>query len=158
MIKVNFSEVGTFEPIPGGVYKLQLVGAEIRESQRSEYPYINWTFEIREGDFQGRKIWHTNSLTPGGGPAYYLQRTLVALGVDPDSLKGEVEFPEGFFESLVGAECRAVIIQEAYAGGIVNKIKDFAFDSGQKVPLNKGSQAAVPKGLGPTKSPRIKIQ
>ena len=153
MIRVNFSEVGTFEPVDAGVYKLQLTKVEIRESQKSEYPYVNWTFEIREGNFQGRKIWYTNSLTPGGGPAYYLQRTLVALGVDPNSLVGDVEFPENFFESLVGAECQAAIIQGAYAGGISNRIRDFILDAPQtKIP------AAGPKTSGPTVQPRVRIR
>ena len=46
-----------FEPIPAGDYLAQIVESEDRPTKAGTGEYLNLTFEIMEGDYQGRRVW-----------------------------------------------------------------------------------------------------
>jgi hypothetical protein len=63
-VTVDFSEAESFEAIPDGEYACVIDEAELRESKSSDYPYINLTLSVAEGEHEGRKLWATASLHP----------------------------------------------------------------------------------------------
>lgn len=118
MIKVDFSRVDSFEPVPAGVYPVTVVQQDLRSGQTSGSEYINWTLQVSSGEYQDRKFWVVTSLSPKA--LWKLQETLVAFGLsEKDRKSSDFEFnPEDF----LGAECRAVIIQETYNGRLQNRV------------------------------------
>jgi hypothetical protein len=50
-----------FEPIPAGEYLLVAVGSEVKDSQKGGR-YYNFTLEVVEGEYKGRKIWDIFSI------------------------------------------------------------------------------------------------
>lgn len=115
--KVNFSDVKTFDAIVAGMYRCRVDDAEVRDSKEGEYPYINWTVSIVDGDNKGRKLWLMTSLSPKA--AWKLQETLIAFGAHPDSVKGEFEIDP---DDYLGAEFMAEVVVEHYGGSDRNKI------------------------------------
>jgi hypothetical protein len=111
-IKVNFSGVtDEFEAIPPGRVRAVVKSAEQKTSDSGK-PYIAWSFAVKEPEhLKGRQAWLNNSLLPQA--LWALKRTLVALGVDPVDLAGEIELdPQDF----VGSECVLVIGNEKFEG------------------------------------------
>ena len=53
---------GGFEPIPAGVYPAMISGSEVRTSPTSGAEYLNLTYEIIDGPYKGRLIWHILNL------------------------------------------------------------------------------------------------
>lgn len=117
-IKVNFSDIQTFETLPTGNYSVIVESVELRDSKSSEYPYLNWTLEVQEGDYAGRKLWLITSLNPKA--LWKLQETLAALGYETDALKGELEFDP---EEFVGCEAVASVILTQYQGREQNQVE-----------------------------------
>jgi CO dehydrogenase/acetyl-CoA synthase delta subunit len=47
-----------FEPIPDGSYVMQVIEAEAKRTKAGTGTYVKATFEVLEGEFRGRRIWH----------------------------------------------------------------------------------------------------
>lgn len=139
-IRVDFSNVESFEPIPAGVYPATVVNQELRQSKDSEYDYINWELEISSGPFENRKLWTITSLSPKA--VWKLQETLLAFGIsDQEAKSPEFEFEPGEF---LGSECQAAVIQESYNGRIQNRVEKLLPRE-----LKKVEQKAVKSGPAP---------
>jgi hypothetical protein len=127
-VRVNFSGVQDFTPIPAGVYKVVALEFQENQSESSEYPYYKTTLEISEGDHAGRKLFTNFSLSPKA--AWKLREALVAFGESEESLKGDFDLDIFAYQ---GVECKAAVTQEAYQGNMQNRVTSLA-------PIN-----AVPK-------------
>lgn len=46
-----------FDPLPAGKYKAVIVASEEKETKKQDGSYLQLTFEVIEGEFQGRKVW-----------------------------------------------------------------------------------------------------
>ena len=67
-----------YAPVPKGVYSTDLSSGELTNSG-SGTPGYNLGFTIREGEFTGRRVWHTLWLTPAAMPM--TKRDLAKLGI-----------------------------------------------------------------------------
>jgi len=67
-----------YAPVPKGVYSAELSGGELTNSG-SGTPGYTLGFTIREGEFAGRRVWHTLWLTPAAMPM--TKRDLTKVGI-----------------------------------------------------------------------------
>jgi len=88
-VTVDFSEAESFEAIPDGEYPVVIAEAELRESKSSDYPYINLTLEVAEGEHEGRKLWATASLHPKA--LWRTKELFENLGLEGESLDLDVD-------------------------------------------------------------------
>lgn len=125
-IRVDFSEVQNFEPVPSGVYTVRVASIEDKQAgenaQNPGAPMLLWSFEVTEPEeFAGRRIFNNTMLS--GKALFNLRNTLKAL--DPenaDEYDGEIEFePEDF----INKECVIEVSQEPYNDRMTNRIKKF---------------------------------
>ncbi len=128
-LKVDFTEVQDFDPLPSGRYLAKVSDGEIKESgPTAKHPgsqYINWEFTIQEGDFAGRHLW-TNTVIGHGScecgdfkpnSLGSLKQLLKAL--DYDTTKGvKFDIPD-----VVGKDVALVVVQREYQGEARNDVK-----------------------------------
>jgi hypothetical protein len=67
-----------FLPVPAGTYEVDLIHGELCVSQNGVTGYT-CHFEISDGDYRGRRIWHTAWLSEAALP--YSKRDLKKLGI-----------------------------------------------------------------------------
>ncbi len=105
MVKVNFSDVQDFSPLPAGVYPAILDDVTFKDQadKPGKFPYVNWEFVLTD-EHEGRKIWCINSFSPKS--LFRLHKTLVAFGEEPGELDGEFEFEP---TDYIGAEVNLVL-------------------------------------------------
>ena len=59
----------SFDPIPAGKYLAAITESEMKPTKDGSGSYLQFTFEVLEGDFRGRKVWdrlcttHPNPMT-----------------------------------------------------------------------------------------------
>lgn len=81
--RINFADVeDPFEPLPEGQYEFVVDRVEVRESKSSEHNYLNWTLEVTEDGYEGRKLWMITSLSPRA--LFNLKDVFMGLGVIED--------------------------------------------------------------------------
>src|SRR5262249_25744301 len=68
-----------FAPLPAGEYSARIVAGEVFTSKTKGTLGYKLTFEIAEGDYQGRRCWHDLWLTPAALPM--AKRDLGKIGV-----------------------------------------------------------------------------
>lgn len=116
-IKLDFSNVtgGNFEPIPAGDYVVEIEKVENRTA-KSGNEMLSLTFNVMEGEYEGRKIFDLYVLTEKA--LWKLKDLLVAVGVDTE---GMVDLD---VDDLVGEVFVANIeIQESQGYDPQNRIK-----------------------------------
>lgn len=102
MVKIDFSAVKDFEPVPAGEYEAQFSKGEVTQSKEGK-PMVKVQFTVtEEGEFSGRKLFRNYSLQPNA--LWAIKQDFVKLGVDPDDFGGEVDIAE-MCAQLVGADC-----------------------------------------------------
>jgi len=124
MVKVNFSGIKEFTPIPDGTYAATLSGTKlVAEAKTSKQPYIELSFTISEGEHVGRRQFRNLSLTPQALWAF--KQAMVRLGADPSEFSGELELEEvaALAANYVGSPCRIAVAQREYNGEIRNDVK-----------------------------------
>lgn len=125
-INVDFSDVPDgFETLPAGEYAVVIQKVVLRDSQRSDYPYLNFTLEVTEpGDFEGRLLWHTSSFHPKA--MWRMKEVFENLGIVDEKFELEVE--EDGDERLVvkpqlaGLPAKAVVSIGEYQGKEKNDV------------------------------------
>jgi hypothetical protein len=107
---------GELTPVPKGVYECRLVSGELRNSPTKGTPGYKILFEITEGDYSGRKVFHDLWLTPAAMPM--AKRDLARLGITtPQQLEQAV--PKGIRCTV------AVIVRQDDDGAVYNAVKKF---------------------------------
>lgn len=117
MIKLDFSNVtgGSFEPVPAGDYLLEIEKVENKVSKAGN-DMLNITFNIVEGEYEGRKIFDLYVLTEKA--LWKLKDLFAALEYDVD---GTVEFDP---QDLVGRIFTgAITVEESEGYDPQNRIK-----------------------------------
>lgn len=118
MPKVNWSQVEDFQALPAGEYACRLSGAEyVEESKSSGQPYYALTFTVDEGQYQNRKLFKNQSMSPDALP--FMKQTLKALGQEQLSDDDDLDV---VFAQLVGNECRLKVSQREYQGEMRNNV------------------------------------
>ena len=149
-MRVNLSDVqGSFDVIPAGRYQARIVEGEIRTSgDTAKHPgseYINWEYEITEGDFADRKLWGNSVFSHGScscknwkaGSLFTLKDILGATGNWTDEELNSDEF-DWEFEEVIGADVTLTVIIKPYQGEDQNEIKKIK-PPGQGVSSGAGS-------------------
>jgi hypothetical protein len=94
-IRVDFSGVTNFEPLPTGAYPVIIKKVELKDSSNGPWQNLNWELEVIDGEFTGRKLFLTTTLKPEG--LFKLVELLEACGeevqleeldLDPDAYVG----------------------------------------------------------------------
>ena len=148
--KVDFSNVQNFDPIPAGAYPVIITNVEQKQKQGSEYPYLNWTLCITEGEFENRNLWAITSLNPKA--FFKLQELMEACGVNEEALKSSEFDLEP--EEYIGSSIVAVVSQRTYEGKIQNSVDNFLSLDQPSPGRGKVATSSGPvKGKG---GPRIK--
>lgn len=115
---VDFTGVSTGpEVIPEGTYNARVFDVELRTSANSGSPYINWTFRIDGGEYDGRRLFFVTSLRKDA--LWNLKRTLKALRFE-GNLDGQVDL--GDLDNFLGRQCRIVVGVEDYMGEQRNRV------------------------------------
>lgn len=47
----------TFDPIPAGKYLAAIIESEMKPTKSKNGEYLEFTFQVLEGEFKGRKLW-----------------------------------------------------------------------------------------------------
>lgn len=63
MALINFDidsvepSVNTFELLPRGRYLVMIINSDVRDTKAGDGQFIEWTFEVMDGQWKGRRIW-----------------------------------------------------------------------------------------------------
>lgn len=115
MMNLDFSSVPSREPIPEGVYEVQIAKVEETKSKTSNNPMLKVEFTVLDEPYNGRKVWANYVLTADA--LWKVKELFASLGLDSD---GIVEMDTA---DLIGLTCKAKIAQREYNGDIQNEIK-----------------------------------
>lgn len=151
-INVDFSDVeGGFEVLPAGEYAVVVQKVVLRDSQQSEYPYLNFTLEVTEpGDYEGRLLWFTSSFHPKA--LWRMKEVFENLGVFEENITFEVE--EDGDERLVikpelaGLPAKAVVKVRPYQGNDKNDVETLVPVDPQRGPRKTTDTDKKPSGGG----------
>ena len=151
-INVDFSDVeGGFEVLPAGEYAIVVQKVVLRDSQQSEYPYLNFALEVTEpGDYEGRLLWFTSSFHPKA--LWRMKEVFENLGVFEENITFEVE--EDGDERLVikpelaGLPAKAVVKVRPYQGNDKNDVETLVPVDPQRGPRQTTDTDKKPSGGG----------
>lgn len=114
-INLNFSGVSSREPLPEGLYELQVAKVEQTVSKASGNPMLKIEFNVLTEGYEGRKIWSNYVLTEN--MYWKVQELFKSLGLDAD---GIVDIDT---DDMIGLTCTGKITQREYQGDIQNELK-----------------------------------
>jgi len=107
-LTIDATEAKSFEPIPDGIYDVRV--REISEPKDGpNSTYVNVTFEIEDGDYEGRKLWRVFPIT-GKGVVFFTDLIAKALG-EHIEMGEETAFDS---DDLIDQPVRVVVAQETY--------------------------------------------
>jgi len=123
-IQVDFKGIETYEALPRGRYPVVIESVTVRESETSEYPYLNWELRVDGGEFEGRHLFLMTSLSPKA--LWRLRGILEALGVFEETMEFEVDDSTSELVSpdLIGIEAEATVSVEKYEGQLRNRVEN----------------------------------
>jgi hypothetical protein len=102
-----------FEALPAGQYLAKITEAELTKTQSTNRNMIKVTWEITEGDFEGRKLFDNIVLIEAA--AFKMKQYAELIGVESGSQIDTADFVE--------AEALLTVIQGEYNGEPNNSIK-----------------------------------
>lgn len=124
MSVVDFTnvEVKDFTPVPAGVYLLRVIEAEERASASSEHDYLSLSWEVVDGEFEGRRLWDILSYSPKA--LWKLKGFLLdVVGISEDDLVDDFQIiPDDFIELESVAR---VIVEPSTNGEMRNSITKY---------------------------------
>ncbi len=128
---LNFSGVEdrNFDAIPNGVYEAlihDIEEKEVKSGENTGAPMWAVQFAINGGQYDNRRVFRNYTLVEQS--MWAIKQFLVALGVDPEALQGEVELDT---EELIGLPCRVVLRQREYQGQMNNDVKQVQKSKGE---------------------------
>lgn len=123
-LQLDFSQLPS-EFMPNGKYDAVITACQYRTSQTSGNGYLNWTFEITEGEHSGRKVFLMTSLAPQA--LFSVKSAFSTMGVDSnmpeitvneDDDKGDLLDPD-----FVGLPVQVEVTTNEYQGQKRNQVK-----------------------------------
>lgn len=141
---INFKKVaetssGSFDPLPENRYIVTVENAELKTASTGN-EMIGVQFNVADGEFKGRKLWHNFTLTPKS--YVYLFNFLKAAGSDLIT-KDDVE-PTELADSMLGMTVSAYVeVRNNNMGNAVNSMSKFTAAGGTVT----GTQASVKNDL-----------
>jgi len=76
----NVDPVTNFEPIPAGRYQAAIVESEMKPTKAGSGQYLQFTFQIIEGEYKGRLLWaHLNLDNPNATTVKIARAELSAI-------------------------------------------------------------------------------
>jgi hypothetical protein len=113
------AEEGSFDPIPPGNYDCIVVDAKLTESMSGNIG-LNVQFEVLNGEYEGRYIYHTFWVTSKNIP--YVKRDMGILGYSPNSAADLINAQR----QIMSKKASLNVGQEEYDGRMRNKVRSFA--------------------------------
>jgi hypothetical protein len=138
---LDFSGVEVQTPVKPGKYEVLIDSVEQRQSEGSEFPYLNWKLTIVSGEFEGRTLYMMTSFSPKA--LFRLQAVFQNFGIEAQSL--DLDFDDGtgmlLDPSFDGLPAVASVRNEKYQGRMTSRVEDL-------VPVGETPQVAeaVPAG------------
>lgn len=110
VLNLSNTKDNAFEPIPAGIYPLEVVELSEKVGKESGVPYLNVQFAVAaDHEFANRRIFTT--MTYDEEKAWLLVQFLRALGYTDEELQ-EVSIDEEFFDKVTGMEVTANVQKE----------------------------------------------
>lgn len=130
MAQINFDAnqvppAGDFEPIPAAKYEAMITETEMVDNANGSGSHLKMTFVVTKGDYEGRMLWHRLNLKNPSEKAVQIARgqlSAICRAVGILTPKDSTELHN--LPLLVNVK------QEAYEGGISNKITSFSARDG----------------------------
>jgi Protein of unknown function (DUF669) len=98
-IRVNFTDTEKYgksslglDPLPTGKYRVAITDAELRDSQSSEWQYVNFEFTVQEGKYEGRRVWTNATLAPHA--LWTIKGLLEAVGYETTGGEFDIELDD----------------------------------------------------------------
>lgn len=129
-----------FEPIPESTYNVRIDDIEVKDTKEkegiqqkasdgSQAQYLNVTYKVMDGDYEGRLVWGINSVRfPADAlddepkerqtREIFLSWLNTVSGTDFADSKQELDL-----KSLIGSKCRIVVTQREWDGTVRNNVK-----------------------------------
>jgi hypothetical protein len=108
-LKLDFSEVPDYKPIPQGDYLVEVVDVDGPKTSNAGNQMLQLTFEVAEGEFAGRKIYNYFLLLEGDALWRTKKDLSILLGIDEDEESATFEI-----EDLMGAQALAFVRPEVW--------------------------------------------
>lgn len=123
-LTIDFSQVEAYEPLAPGEYPVVIDSVEMRQSENSEHPYLNFTLKVTEGEFANRNLWFIGSLSPKA--LFRLQAVFASFGLNESTTEIEVDDASGVLlePQLVGLPAIARVRNEMYQGQLRNRVEE----------------------------------
>lgn len=123
-VTIDFSDVADFQALPKGDYPVMVESVELRQSQTSDNPYLNFSLRVTEGEYSNRVLFMINSLSAKS--LWRLKETLRALGFEGDKVEITTDPDTNLViePELVGLAAIASVSQEPYEGRIQNRVQN----------------------------------
>ena len=144
-IRIDFSDIEEFEPLPVGRYPIMVEVVALRQSQSSENPYLNWELKVTVEPYLNRRLFLMTSLSPKA--LWRLKAVFEAFGVFAEDMNletTEVDDMEILITPAVaGKAAIASVSQEVYQGRVQNRVDDVFSAGGDSAPAAATATSAV---------------
>lgn len=147
-LTVDFSQVAEYEALPPGEYPVVIDAVELRQSESSEHPYLNFTLRVSDGEFENRLLWFIGSLSPKA--LFRLKAVFDSFGLVDDQTELEVDDATGVLltPSLVGLPAVARVTNELYQGSMRSRVNELI---GEATPSARPEAAPTTASTAPTR-------
>lgn len=139
---INFSDVDSFEPLPGGEwYGVEVDKVEVRENKDGDALYLNWELVVIDGDYENRRLWMITSLKDTA--LFRLKQVFDQLDVMDDDGQIEIEYdddvdpssksgPRLLYPEVEGLEASVFVKNEMYDGREQNRVTEMRGEAPKK--------------------------
>lgn len=138
-IQIDFAQVPD-NNLPDGNYDATISDVELRQSEGSQFPYLNWEFTVSGGDYHGRKVFMTTSLNPKAWWNLKYQFTQMGIDASANMTLDVDEASNKLIEPpIIGRPVEITIINEEYNGRSIPKVSEIvkAYDQTTSAPEGK---------------------
>ena len=125
------------DPIPAGKYQAVIIESEMKLTRNGSGQYLEFTFEVIEGDYRGRKVWARLNLENQNSQAVQIARadlSAICRAVNVLEPRDSVELHN--LPMTITVRCR----KHPETGEISNEIKGFA----ARTPIGVAARPTVP--------------
>ena len=145
--QIDETQTKNFDPIPNGIYTVQITGSEAKQNHKRNGSYVKIEFTIVDKSFNGRKLWHNFNLFNPSETAQNIGRAeikhcILACGL-PDTTK-DTSYLHGKMLKV-----KVAIVDQKNEYGLTNVIKDFLPLDGTKQPAPQNAEQYSPQQPAP---------